>query len=359
MHTAIPSDYKNFVPDYNHIVDVARNRRPIRMPIYEHIISPVIMEKILGETFAHYEFSTDKGELRHYFQNYCRFFKEMTYDTVSYEFPIIYILPAQGASILGKQPGPIQNRKDFNAIDWDGLLRKYIEHADVKFRILAECMPNGMKAIGGVANGVFEISEDLVGLEYLAYMKVDDPQLFDDLYSKIGQFMAAIWGWFLQNHSHLYSVCRFGDDLGYKSGLLTLPQIIRKNIIPQYKHIIDAVHAKNLPFLWHSCGCIFEIMDDVIAAGIDSKHSNEDIIANYDRWITDYGSKIGLFGGIDVNILCQLKPAQVYQYTITHGTKFRAMAMGYALGSGNSIPDYVPVEGYLAMINAANAIRKI
>jgi uroporphyrinogen decarboxylase len=39
------------------------------------------------------------------------------------------------------------------------------------------------------------------------------------------------------------------------------------------------------------------------------------------------------------------------------GRKYRAMAKGYALGSGNSIPEYVPVEGYLAMIEAARKIR--
>lgn len=30
---------------------------------------------------------------------------------------------------------------------------------------------------------------------------------------------------------------------------------------------------------------------------------------------------------------------------------------GVAFGSGNSIPDYVPVEGYLAMINAVREYR--
>jgi len=32
--------------------------------------------------------------------------------------------------------------------------------------------------------------------------------------------------------------------------------------------------------------------------------------------------------------------------------------MGYALGSGNSIPKYVPLENYLAMVRAAGAIRE-
>jgi hypothetical protein len=39
------------------------------------------------------------------------------------------------------------------------------------------------------------------------------------------------------------------------------------------------------------------------------------------------------------------------------GKRFRKKARGYALGSGNSIPEYVPVEGYLAMIEASKGIR--
>ena len=33
------------------------------------------------------------------------------------------------------------------------------------------------------------------------------------------------------------------------------------------------------------------------------------------------------------------------------------MSRGYALGSGNSVPEYVPPAEYLAMIEAAGAIR--
>ena len=40
------------------------------------------------------------------------------------------------------------------------------------------------------------------------------------------------------------------------------------------------------------------------------------------------------------------------------GEKFRKEANGYALGSGNSIPGYVPVDGYMAMIRAVRKIRE-
>ncbi len=347
-----------FEPNYQHLLDAACNRRPQRIPLYEHIISPEIMEKVLGEEFAQYELSNDENELRHFFKHYCAFFKKMTYDTVSFEFPIIYCLPAQGESIIGRQPGPIQSRKDFEAIDWDEIVQKYISNADIKFRILGEYLPEGMKAIGGVANGVFEISEDLVGLEYLAYMQIDDPQLFRDVYQKIGELMHTVWQWFLEKHGHLYAVCRFGDDLGFKSGTLTSPAVIREHIIPQYKQVIGLIRQSGHAFLWHSCGCIFEIMEDVIALGINAKHSNEDSIAPFDKWIELYSDRIGLFGGIDVDVLCQKSPEEIEMTVYEHGKRFRANANGFALGSGNSIPNYIPVEGYLAMIDGVKKIRQ-
>ena len=98
-------------------------------------------------------------------------------------------------------------------------------------------------------------------------------------------------------------------------------------------------------------------MDDVIALGIGAKHSNEDAIAPFDEWIERYGDRIGLLGGIDVDILCQNTPDVIVDDVFEKGTRFRQAANGYALGSGNSIPDYVPVEGYMAMIEAAQMIR--
>ena len=215
-----------------------------------------------------------------------------------------------------------------------------------------------MKAVGGIGNGVFELAEGLVGLEFLPFMEVDDPELYADLFLSIGDLMCKIWAEFMPRYGSHFAACRFGDDLGFKSSLLTNPVTVRKHIIQQYRRVIDIVHAGGSPFLWHSCGCIFEIMDDMIKLGIDAKHSNEDIIAPFDRWIAEYGNKIGLLGGFDLDFLCMNRPDIIYGRVLESGRRFRKTAHGYALGSGNSIPDYVPPENFLAMIRAVQELRK-
>ena len=71
-------------------------------------------------------------------------------------------------------------------------------------------------------------------------------------------------------------------------------------------------------------------------------------VAPFSKWVVDYGDRIGNFGGID--ILCQKTPDEIKAYTIDILESTGGQG-GIAIGSGNSIPDYVPVEGYLAMIN--------
>ncbi len=83
-----------------------------------------------------------------------------------------------------------------------------------------------------------------------------------------------------------------------------------------------------------------------------------DQIASFDKWIELYNEKIGLFGGFDLNVLCLKNYDEVYREVKEKGTEYREKAKGYGIGSGNSIPEYVPTEGYLAMVDAVKEIRR-
>ncbi|HPT12500.1 MAG TPA: uroporphyrinogen decarboxylase family protein, partial [Bacteroidales bacterium] len=166
-----------------------------------------------------------------------------------------------------------------------------------------------------------------------------------------------LWSWVIENYHDLFVFYRMGDDLGHKTSTLLEPDIIRQHIFPQYKRIIDLIHASGKRFLLHSCGYIFPLMEEIISLGIDAKHSNEDQIAPFIEWIDKYSSRIGLFGGFDLNLLILERPEDVYRNVLEMGTLYRSKANGYGLGSGNSIPGYVPVDGFMAMVEAVQRIR--
>jgi uroporphyrinogen decarboxylase len=346
----------NFIPDYNNIINAARNVRPSRLPLYEHIISDRVMEKILNKKFADL-LSGDLSEKREYFRNYSLFFKEMGYDTVSFECCIGAAMPGSGA-LGGHKPGVIKTREDFKKYPWDEIHDRYFKTYSEYFTLLGEEMPSGMKAIGGVGNGVFECVQDVVGYMDLCYMSYDDPELYKDMFKAVGKVMFEIWNTFLKRYGDIYAVCRFGDDLGYKSQTLISEGDIKSNIIPQYQKVIELIHSENKPFLLHCCGNIFGIMDDLVGvAKIDAKHSNEDVIAPFSTWVKKYGDRIGNFGGVDTDVLCQRSEKEIKEYVKEVIASSREHG-GIAIGCGNSIPDYVPVSGYMAMVEAVREYRE-
>lgn len=342
-----------FEPDYRNLLQVLQNERPGRLPLYEHHIDLPFICKALGRDLSPQ--GTRKEDYVAHYREVIGFWRDMTYDGFDYEAAICDIFPGHGAILGGN--GPIQTRADFEKYPFDELPDIFWSTYQPRLEAIREALPPGMKAFGGCGYGIFESSQDLVGFESLCIMQYEDPELFADLFNKIGDLYVTLWSRMVREYSDIFVFFRMGDDLGHKTSTMLSPPVIRQHILPQYKRVIDLVHQSDRKFLLHSCGCIFDVMEDILALGIDAKHSNEDQIASFDLWIEKYSSRIGLLGGIDLNDLCLMKPQAIFDSVVEKGKRFRASAKGYALGSGNSIPDYIPVDGFMAMIEAAKKIR--
>ena len=167
---------KEFYPGYNNMVKAAKNIAPDRTPLYEHGISESVMEQIMNRKFAGF-YNGDKSDRREFFLHYNKFYKLMGYDTVTFERCIGPVMPGSGA--LGNhKPGIIKCRQDFEKYPWDEIPEMYFKAYAEDFELLGEMMPEGMKAIGGVGNGVFECVQDVVGYMDLCYISADDPELY-------------------------------------------------------------------------------------------------------------------------------------------------------------------------------------
>ncbi len=345
----------DFKPDYTNILSVLHNERPRRLPLYEHHIDDPFIAKCLGK-----EIQLEGNSAKDYEEFYRKrigFWKSMTYDAFDYEAAICEVFPDHGA-IMGGRPGPIQTRADFNRYPFDEIPHLFWKTYTPHLEAIRATLPPGMKAYGGCGYGIFESSEDLIGFEQLCTMQYLDPDLFRDIYQKIGDLYIDLWSELIRKYDDIFVFYRMGDDLGFKSSTLLAPDTIKTHIFPQYKRVIDLVHQSGKKFLLHSCGNIFSIMEGLIELGIDAKHSNEDEIAPFDKWIELYGDRIGLFGGIDVNIITLNNYDEVFRIVLEKGKEYRSKAKGYGLGSGNSIPDYIPGDSYRGMIDACLEIRR-
>lgn len=179
-----------FQPDYNHILDVLYNRRPKRLPLYEHHIDAPFISKCIGEKLE--TGNRNPKHLEEYYSKVIGFWKNMTYDAFDYEAAICDILPGHGA-IMGGMLGPIQTRDDFEKYPFKDIPKKFWETYTPHLEAIEKVLPAGMKAYGGCGYGIFESSEDLVGFESLAVLQYMDPELFRDLFIKIGDLYVELW----------------------------------------------------------------------------------------------------------------------------------------------------------------------
>ncbi|MDC7226735.1 MAG: uroporphyrinogen decarboxylase family protein [Spirochaetales bacterium] len=347
---------KIFAPDYNRIVNAALNRKG-EIPLYEHNIHDDVISSITGRDTEALLKEGDQSSLEEYFKIRADFHIAHGYDCYSFE-GCITDLVQQGAGLMGHGVSLIKTEADFNSWPWNEQPNRYFEKFGPMFNAIRKTLPPGMKIIGGVGNGMFETMQDFVPFTELCYLEIDNPDLFSQLWKKIEESFLLIWKQFLENWSDILAIGRFGDDLGFKASTLIKPDTIREHVIPAYKNIVSLVHSHDMPFLLHSCGSIFDVMEDIITiTGIDAKHSNEDEIAPMTEWLERYGSRIGNFGGVDMNVLCLEDEAGIKSY-VTERYHEMLEYPGTAIGSGNQIADYVPPENFQTMVKTVRELRR-
>lgn len=344
-----------YQPDYTRIVNAARNRPSDFIPLYEHAISVQVQQRILDRDLEGMR-AGDARDREEAFAISARFLASIGYDVYPFEGCITELVQG-GQALMGRAGAVFTDRQGLDDYPWATLPDRYFERFNPSFRALETALPPGMKAIAGVGNGPFEIAQDFVPLTELAYLEADDPETFALLWQRIGDAMYAIWERFLEQYGETYCVCRIGDDFGFKTSLLMRPQTFHSHIAPQYRRIVGLIHSYKKPFLLHSCGAIWDVMDDLIdSCRIDAKHSNEDAIAPFSVWLERYGRRIGNFGGIDMNLLCSESEQGIRAY-VRDVLEIARGFPGVAIGSGNQIADYVPPEGFLAMVETVRRFR--
>jgi uroporphyrinogen decarboxylase len=240
--------------------------------------------------------------------------------------------------------GPIQSWADFESYPWPEPER--VSYRAIEY--LNGAVPEGMKVSVNLS-GIFENSSWLMGLESFSYALADQPDLVDAIFRRVGELTAAA-------AAHAVTIDNvgmvfLGDDLGFASGTLVSPAVIREYVLPHYRRLAEIIHAADRLFLLHSCGNLTRIMDELVATGIDAKHSFEDKIMPVEEVQRRWGDRIGILGGVDMDLLTRGSERDVRRRTREILTRCASRGTGYCLGTGNSVANYVPAASYLAMLD--------
>lgn len=335
-------------PCFDNLLKVLRGQKPSRPTLFEFFLNGPLYEKLAERS----------SPLPADHVAYARFFFD-AFRRAGYDYALLPgLLLATGfgfphgeqkheQTISINEGGVISDRTSFEKYRWPDPAA-----LDLAFmESCSEACPEGMKGMAYLPGGVLENAIGLVGYETLCFLMVDDPVLVGDIFDAIGSRLDAF-----MKRCMTYDVVGLGmvnDDWGFKTQTMLSVEDMRRYVFPWHRKIVATIHAAGRPAILHSCGNLTQVMTDIVDdIRFDGKHSYEDTIVPVEEAYERMKGHIAVLGGLDLNFLCRTTPHEVNR---------RARAMlertasqgGYALGTGNSVPEYVPQEAYFAMTAAA------
>jgi uroporphyrinogen decarboxylase len=361
----------NRKPDFERLkTALLRRGEPDHVPLFELSVADVVMTGFLGRPVHD---PTRVGitltpppldEALRYLPDFMAFYVAAGYDYV----PIKFGIGAQVMAVLeggyAGGYGRIRTRHTDTGRDWaaegEGFITSWAdletfpwpEPGTLNLTVLdaaARLLPAGMRLIL-IANGMVMSARLWMGIERFWTTLGEDPALAIALLEKLQALQIVAIEQALERPG--IGAFLLDDDLGHATGLLENPSFLRQHAFPFYKQIEALVHGKGLPLLMHSDGKINRIIPDLIACGLDALHPIEPKAMDIVALKQQYGDRLALLGNIDVDLLARGSPDEI-RASVQMRIREVGPGGGYAIGSSNSIPDYVPVENYRALVEAS------
>ncbi len=340
---------------------IAGRAKPTRVHLAELFADQEIMKWVTEHVFEKtwVPAGPDRGQMEKHLLCTIEYWHRMGYDyiriTGGLDFTANTLLTTNTAELaqgdrgwINSRGGPIQSWADFEKYPWPAVKDENLW----TYEFVAKHLPPGMGIFVCPHCGFLELPSDLlVGYEALSIMAYDQPDLVKAVFDRVREIVVQTYRRLI-NLDYLVGFFQ-GDDMGFRGGTLFSPEFLRAHSLPGHKILADLAHAHNKVYFLHSCGKLDQIMLYLIdEIKIDARHSYEDVITPVETFYDRYANRIGILGGLDVDLLARAdesavrtRARQILNHCVPAGR--------YAFGSGNSVVSYSNPENLLAMFDEA------
>jgi uroporphyrinogen decarboxylase len=218
-----------------------------------------------------------------------------------------------------------------------------------RFRDVRSHLPLGMGVVGQYGD-IFTMTWEMMGFETFSMALYENPALIRGLNERLGSLVLGMFEEMALSAD--VEVLWYSDDIAYSDGLMVSPQVLREYFFPWLKKIGDLADRAGKPLIYHSDGLLYGVMEEIIGCGVTALHPIEPKAMEIGEVKARYGNRLSLIGGVDVDLLARGTPEAV-RMRVRECIEMAGVGGGYCVGSGNSIPEYVKFDNYIAMLSAA------
>jgi uroporphyrinogen decarboxylase len=216
-------------------------------------------------------------------------------------------------------------------------------------------LPKGMKLIA-ILGKVFTASWQLTGFDDFMLKLALEPQAVAALVRRVGEIQLEVCRRVLQYDT--VGAVWVPDDVAYHSGPMVSPAWLKEHVFSFYRRMGALCRQADKPFIYHSDGDMSLLIDEIIDCGFNALHPIEPESMDIYDLRRRVGRRLCLLGNIRVHSLVTESPAAIRELVRDRVTRLGHEG-AYCVGSSNSVPNYVPIEHYKAMLQASADFGRI
>jgi len=148
-----------------------------------------------------------------------------------------------------------------------------------------------------------------------------------------------------------------GTDFGTQNGPLVSPKVYRELFFPFHKQMNDWIHQHTTwKIFLHSCGSIFDLIEDIIAAGFEILNPVQTSAARMEpaELKKKFGDRVTFWGGgVDTQSTLPFGSAEDVRREVRERLRLFGRGGGFVFNAIHNIQAQVPVENVLAMYETA------
>lgn len=244
--------------------------------------------------------------------------------------------------------GPIRSAED---------LHRYVppdptaEHRLHSLRAAVERF-KGRKAVVFLTHDGFEFVYNLRGgMEHLLMDYLEHPRLVHDVAEIVIDYKIRLMRLAIAAGA---DAIVSGDDYAAHTGPVMSPRHFQEFILPYLRRSIAVAHDLSVPYVKHTDGNIWPLLDSMVEAGIDAIDPLEPAAGmDIGQVKRRYGDRIAVVGNVDCTDLLPHASLAEVEEAVKETIAKASPGGGHILASSNSIHPAVRPENYRAMVQAA------
>lgn len=215
----------------------------------------------------------------------------------------------------------------------------------------------GLAVYGGAWATLLSVARLLLGEENFLIGLIENPGLIHAVVDRTTDFFLEVNGRFLEKAAKYIDFFYYGIDFGTQRSLYISREHINTFFIKNIKRLNDQAKSYGLKVMFHSCGAIYEIINDLKASGVDMLDPVQTGAAKMDSKSLADGFKktIAFHGGINTQNILPFGSPQKVREEVALLIKHLG-PQGLVAAPDQDIIGEVPIENIVAMLEAVRGV---